>query len=43
MIFRNMKPVKVNNGRWAIGDHFEFYRPEFFQDASSSETLQFVL
>ena len=28
---------------WPIGGHFKFYRLEIFQDASSSETLQFVL
>ena len=28
---------------WPIGGHFEFYRHEIFQDASSLETLQFVL
>ena len=27
---------------WRIGDHFEFYQPEIFQDASSPETLQFI-
>ena len=26
-----------------MGGHFEFYRLEIFQDASSPETLQFVL
>ena len=29
--------------QWPIVDHFEFYRYEIFQDASSPETLQFVL
>ena len=29
--------------QWSIGGHFEFYRPEIFEDASSPETLQFVL
>ena len=28
---------------WPMGGHFEFYRFEIFQDASSPETLQFVL
>ena len=28
---------------WPIGGHFKFYQLEFFQDASSPETLQFVL
>ena len=29
--------------KWTMGGHFEFYRLEIFQDASSPETLQFVL
>ena len=28
---------------WPIGGYFEFDRVEIFQDASSPETLQFVL
>ena len=27
---------------WPIGGHFKFYHFEIFQDASSSETLQFI-
>ena len=29
--------------KWLIGGHFQFYRPEIFQDASSPETSQVVL
>ena len=28
---------------WPIDGHFKFYQPKIFQDASSTETLQFVL
>ena len=41
MIFRNMRPVKVNNGRKAA--ILNFTDLKFFQDASSPETIQFVL
>ena len=41
MIFRNIRPVEVNNGRVAAILNLE--ELNFFQNASSPETSQFVL
>ena len=41
MIFHNIRPVEVNNGRYAA--ILNFINLKFFQGASSPETLQFIL
>ena len=42
--FHDILQYKACQGeQWPIGGHFQFYQLEIFQDASSPETLQFVL
>ena len=42
--FHDIPQYEASRGeKWPIGGHFEFHRRQIFQDASSPETLQFVL